>query len=68
MGWIQAFFVSYCKLQETTYITMQDAGIHHDDMVLVVMTGLQELLQKYQAPIDTPMTVHEPQKHEENYV
>ena len=42
--------------------------MHHTNMVRGVVTVLQELLQKYQAPIETPVTVSKPHKHVENVV
>ena len=42
---------------------MHYVGMHHANMVCDVVAGLQEVLQKDQAPIDTPATVTEPHKH-----
>ena len=58
----------YRKLRESIDLTVQDALMHHTNMVRGVVTVLQELLQKYQAPIETPVTVSKPHKHVENVV
>ena len=44
-------------------LTVQDAGMHHTNMVSDVLEGIQEVLYQEQAPIETSVTVHEPHKH-----
>ena len=47
---------------------MQDAGMHHANIVHYLMAGLKEVLQQEQSLIDTPVTVYEAHKHVANVV
>ena len=54
------------ELQERTDLTVQDAGMHHTDMVRNVVAGPKEILHQEQPPIDTTETVSEPNEHVAN--
>ena len=67
VGQVKDFFeTAHRKLGETTDLTVKNAGIHHANMVRDVVVGLQEILQKGQAPIDILLTILEPQEHVTN--
>ena len=71
MTWVefkQFFSTVHHKLQETTEIIVQDAGMHHSNMVDGVVSVLQEVLQQEQAPTKTPETIAEPSEHVANAV
>ena len=40
------------ELRETIDLTVQDAGMHHANMVRDVVAGLQEVLQKEPVPVE----------------
>ena len=63
VGFKHFFRTAYLKLRETAYLAMQDAGMHHANMVRDVVAVLQEVLQKEQYLTKTPMNAHEPHKH-----
>ena len=48
---------AYHELRETTDITVQDAGMHHVNMVRGVVTGLQEALKQESAPVEAPVVM-----------
>ena len=49
-------------------LTVDDAGMHHANMVRGVVSGLQEAFQQYQAQTDTPTNMQEPLDHVANAV
>ena len=49
-------------------LTVQDAGMHHVNMVRCVVAGLQEFLLQEQALLKTLMTVSKPHEHVANGV
>ena len=49
-------------------LTVDDAGMHHANMVRGVVSGLQEAFQQYQAQTDTPTNMQEPLDHMANAV
>ena len=53
----------HCEPLEATDITIQDAVIHHANMVHNVVAGLQDALQKKTAPVKAPAVMLEPQVH-----
>ena len=53
VGQFREFFRTlHCELRETTDLTVQDAGMHHLNMVHNVVAGLHGLLQKKPEPTE----------------
>ena len=44
VGFKQFFFTAHQELRETSDLTVEDAGMHHANMVGNVVAGLQEAL------------------------
>ena len=51
------FMMEHRELRKTSGITIEDAGMHHANMLRNVVTGLQEVLQQEQAPTDIPTII-----------
>ena len=49
-------------------LIIDNAGMHHTNMVRNVVAGLQESLQQYQAHTDTPTNMQDPVDHVANVV
>ena len=62
------FCTAHRELCETLDLTVEDAGMHHSNMVRDVVAGLQEVLQKEQAPTDNPKIISESIDHAENLI
>ena len=61
--WVRSkqFFRTYHQeLRETSDITVEDAGMHHANMVRDVVAGLQEAFQQDQAQTETLKVVQVP--------
>ena len=63
MRFQQFFRTSHRELIETSDLTVEDAGMHHTNMVRDVVAGLQEALQQYQAQTDTMTNMQDPVDH-----
>ena len=50
-------------LCETSYLTVEDAGMYHASMVIDVVAGLQEVLQLKQSSTENPKIIAEPINH-----
>ena len=68
VGFKQLFWTAHQKLRMTTDLTIQDAGMHHTNIMCDVVEGLQEVLQEKQAPIKNSVTMHEKKEHVTNKV
>ena len=69
VGAIQTVFWTYHQeLIETSDITVEDAGMHHVNMVHDVVTGLYGALHQYQVKTKTPTVVQAPVDHVANVV
>ena len=55
-------------MRETSDITVEDAGIHHDNMVQDVVAGIHEALQQEKTQTKTPTGVQTPVDHVANGV
>ena len=62
------FGTAHQYLQETSDLTVEDAGMNHSNMVRDVVTGKQEALQQYQVKKETPEVVQAPVDHVTNAV
>ena len=60
------FWTAHRELQEKSDLTVEDAGMHHANMVRNVVAGLHEVLHQEQAPTENVTTVPEPVDHVEN--
>ena len=60
VGFNKFFRTAHHELLETTYLNVQDAGMHHANMVHDVLTGIQEVLQQENCPVEVPAFVQEP--------
>ena len=68
MRFQQFFRTSHRELIETSDLTVEDAGMHHSNMVCDVVAGLQEVLQHYQAQAKTLTIVQARVDHVANAV
>ena len=59
VGFKQFFRTSHHELRETRDFAIQDAGMHHASMVLDVVAGIQEVLQKYPVPVQAPTFIQD---------
>ena len=59
----QFFRTSHQELREMSDLTVEDAGMHHTNMVRDVVAGLQEALQQYQVQTETLTVVQAPVDH-----
>ena len=64
----QFFQTSHWELRETSDITVEDAGMHHANMVHNVVSGLKEALKHDQAQTETQAVVQVPVDHVANAV
>ena len=60
--------MAHQELRETTDLTVQDAGIHHSNMVRNVAVWMQEVLQKEKSLTKNPPVISEPNEHVANAV
>ena len=60
--------MSHQDLREASDLTVEDAVMHHSNMIHNVVTGLQEALQQDQSQTETPTVVHAPVDHVANAV
>ena len=58
----------YQELRETSDLIVEDADMHHANVVRDVVAGLHEYLQKYQIPTENLTTMEEPNDRLENSV
>ena len=63
MQFKQFYRTSHRELREKSYLIVEDAGMHHSNMVRDVVVGLQEALQQYQDQTDTLTIVQGPVDH-----
>ena len=68
VGFKQFFRKAHRELQETTNITVQNAVMHHANMVHNVVAVLQEFSKQEQSLTKTPETISEPNDHVVNAV
>ena len=61
-----SFQTAHRELCKTLDLTVEDAGMHHANMVRDAVAGTQEVLQQDQAPTDNPKIISEPVDHVEN--
>ena len=64
VGFKQFFRKVHCGLRETTYLTVQDTGMHHANMVRNIVAGLQEVHQQKTSPSEVTAvfkSIQEPQ-------
>ena len=66
MKFKQFFWTSHQELRETSNLTVEDAGMHHANMVRHVVAGLQKDLQQDQAQMETMTVVQAPVDHVDN--
>ena len=59
----QFFLTAHQELQETSDLIMEDAGMHHANMVRDVVAGLQEVLQQNQVLTENMTAIEAPVNH-----
>ena len=59
VGFKKLFRTMHRELRETIDLTVQDAGMHHANMVRDVVAGLQEVLQKEPVPVEALVAMQE---------
>ena len=64
----QFFWTSHRELRETSNLTVEDAGMHHANMVHDFIAGILEVLQEEQTQTETPKIVQAPVDHVANAV
>ena len=68
VGFKQFYQTAHRELRETSDLAIEESGMHHANIVLNVVTGLQKVLQQEQAPTDNPTIIPEPVDHVVNKV
>ena len=68
VGFKHIFWTVYQELRETSDLIVEDADMHHANVVRDVVAGLHEYLQKYQIPTENLTTMKEPNDRLENSV
>ena len=64
----QFFRTFHRELIETSNLTVENAGMHHTNMVRNFVAGLQESLQQYQVHTETPTVMQAPVDYVTNAV
>ena len=64
----QFFQTAHQELRETSNLTVEDADMHHANMVRDVVAGLQEVLQQEQVSTENLTVIEAPIDHVANVV
>ena len=67
-GFKQFFWTTHQELRKTTDLTIQDAGMHHMNMVSDVSLVLQEVLHQEKSLTETLPGISEPTENVSNMV